>query len=146
MGSQYPREPTPLAPNLCDQYSPLSRTFLAWLTRPAIAHERDLVRALLRNITAMPGEDRHASLRTLTALCRALPELNAVRIGHWSVPGKDPSHEEEAILVPGLLFQPGQSGLLGVVLDAVRALPVVLEWKGMEQRRRLHFKDSAQAA
>lgn len=139
------RAPSPLATVLSDPNSPLVRTFLDWQVHPGTARERAWVRALFRNLSSAPSADRSSSFTTLTALCRTLPELNAIRIARWSRTENGALHEEE-VLVPGLLVQPGQAGLLGVALDALRTLPVLLEWKGLERRRRLHFRDSAQAA
>jgi hypothetical protein len=101
---------------------------------------------LVRVIANLPRlEDQDEAMRTLSRLAARLPVLRGVPIGTWE-PEAQATAPGLRLLVPELLLKPGQSGLLGALLDRVRALPVRLDLNPLEPLRRKYFRLAGQAA
>ncbi|MEW6516557.1 MAG: LysM domain-containing protein [candidate division FCPU426 bacterium] len=136
---------SPLAALLQKPDSPLGQAYLRFTLQQNEIQLQTLVRSLVRVVTNLkqPREQEEA-LRTFSRLVEQMPLLRGTPIGKW-----EPEIAEStglALLVPELLLKPGQSGLLGALLDRVRALPIQLDLNPLEPLRRRYFRLAGQAA
>ena len=129
---------------LADTRTPLGRAYLRWARHPDAPTARMLARSLVRVIQGQADEAaREASLRDVSRLVGAIPQLEGVAVGSWLFTAKgDPPR----VSLPGILLKPGNAGALGALVDSMGPLPVTLDWDGAERRRRRHFRSSARAA